>query len=307
MSDHSGLRGFRWLGYVARHFGWVMRHPLNRDRPFATLGRYLGWHLGSRMLGHPMVVPFVNDLRVVASTGAGSAVGVVHYGLEEYTDMAFCAHLLRPGDVFVDVGASIGTYTLLASGVAGADALAFEPVPDTARRLSDNVVLNRLDARVQIRRTAVGASAGSARMTTSLRAANHIAISDRGSTVEVPVTTLDAELAGVHPTMLKIDVEGFEQEVLDGANTVLRRDSLVAVLLEDVGLSARYRQGSGQHERMLALGFRSHLYCPEQRKLLDLQNLRNTDGGNTLYLRNLPFVNERLASAAKFNVRGRSI
>lgn len=308
MADYSGLRGVRRLGYVARHFFWVLRHPLNRDHLFATLRRYFGWHLGSRILGHPVVVPFANDLRILAATGGGSAVGVVHYGLEEYSDMAFCAHLLRPGDVFVDVGASIGTYTLLASGVADADVIAFEPVPETGKRLSDHVVLNRLEARVQIRRCAVGAGAGTVRMTTDLRAANYIATGDDdGMSVEVPITTLDVELATLHPTMLKIDVEGFEQEVLDGADAALGQESLVAVLLEDVGLGQRYRRASGQHERMFARGFRSYRYNPENRQLIDLGGERNPDSGNTLYLRNVPFVTERLTSAAAFRVRGRSI
>ncbi len=56
------------------------------------------------------------------------ATGNIYAGLHEFDDMAFFLHLLRPEDMFADVGSNIGSYTILASGVVGAKSVAFEPV-----------------------------------------------------------------------------------------------------------------------------------------------------------------------------------
>ena len=58
--------------------------------------------------------------------------------------MALLLHFLRPGDLFLDVGANIGSYTILASGVVRATSWAFEPDPQTSRYLRRNVAINGL-------------------------------------------------------------------------------------------------------------------------------------------------------------------
>lgn len=262
------------------------------------------------MLRQPVMYPFVNDLRVQLRTGMWGATGVVYVGLEEYQDMAFCAHLLRPQDVFVDVGACFGSYSLLASGVAGARSIAFEPNPVTAQGLRENIRLNSLGDRVEIRAKAVGSEHGTVMLTSELRAANHIVGADDAadtSQVAVPLTRLDDELEQTAPALIKIDVEGYEQAVLDGAQAVLRKESLLAVILEDVGLGRRYGPSSDQHARMLGLGFRSYRYEPGTRELVDLDGEPNRAGFNTLYVRNPALVKERLAGARPFTVLGRTI
>lgn len=54
-------------------------------------------------------------------------------------------HFLRPGDLFLDIGANVGTYTVLASGVCGGKIMAFEPDPRTLRHLQRNIELNQLE------------------------------------------------------------------------------------------------------------------------------------------------------------------
>lgn len=299
----------RKLIYVAKHFTWVLRHPLNRPDPLRTLGRYFGWHLGCRLLRHPIAVPYANGLRMLVQKG-GNAVGTVHFGFDEYWEQAFCAHLLREGDLFVDVGASEGSYVLLASGVAGARTIAYEPEPMTADRLSDNIALNRLDGRVELRRRAVGASSGAVAFTTHLRTSNHVVDADAApmaATVSVPCTTLDADLAGSCPCMLKIDVEGHESAVIDGGEHVLRDQDLLAVLLEDMQLGRGADQEGSLHRRMLALGFRSFTYDPRARRLIDLDQRSNLGGLNTLYLRNIDAVVQRVATAPPIRIRDQLI
>jgi hypothetical protein len=95
---------------------------------------------------------FANDTRLLVCRGMVGATGNLYVGLQEFEEMAFMLHQLRPDDVFVDVGANVGAYTLLA-GTAGARCVAFEPVPATFRALRDNVRLNGLQTRVRVVRS----------------------------------------------------------------------------------------------------------------------------------------------------------
>lgn len=143
---------------------------------------------------------------------------------------------LGPGQTFIDVGANVGTYSLMAASLVGPTGrvLAFEPVPATRARLERNVALNDVP-RLEIIAKALGAEPG----TTVLHVASGASgLSSRytqsdGNRVEVETATLDNELAGAAaPALIKIDVEGMELEVMRGARELLRGDSPPLIVFE---------------------------------------------------------------------------
>ena len=95
------------------------------------MARFLSWQLGIRFLRMPVVVPWVDSTSLVIETEMTGATMNFYCGLHEVDDMAFVFHLLRPGDGFLDVGANVGKYMILASGAAQARTLALEPIPAT--------------------------------------------------------------------------------------------------------------------------------------------------------------------------------
>jgi len=289
---------------------FITSHPLNRDRKLAAAKRFLAWQIGSRLVPGPVAVRFVNDARLLASPGMTGATGNVYAGLHEFEDMAFALHLLRPGDLFVDVGANIGSYTVLAA-TTGAHCVSFEPLPQTFSHLQANIRLNGFGERVQARNLGVGRADGVCRFTAGLDTVNHVASdaeAQAGATLEIPVVALDQALAGLSPTLLKIDVEGFEANVIAGAGRVLAEQaSLDAVILELNGSGARYGfDEAALHRQMLDYGFATFTYSPFERALISLQG-KNAMAGNTLYVKNLDRVRQRLADAAKFHVLDQAI
>jgi FkbM family methyltransferase len=294
---------------MIRILSGIARHPLNRRRPIAALGRFFAWQFGTRLLGAPVAVPFVGATRLLVRRGMAGASGNVYYGLQEFEDMAFVVHALRPGDVFVDVGANVGAYTILAAGVSGANCVALEPVPRTFGSLLDNVRLNDLMSRVVCRNVAAGSAEGTLAFTADLDALNHAVAQNESSksVLNVPVTTLDTILRETLPTLIKIDVEGFETRVIEGAEQTLRRPSLLAVLMELNGSGTRYGFSEGLlHERMLSLGFAAAAYDPVAR-LLSKRQLNAKRDGNLLYIRRWSDVESRLTTAARVQVRGASL
>lgn len=135
------------------------------------------------------------------------------------TERRLLRRLLRPGWSVADVGANIGYYALLfaeAVGPAGRIAC-FEPEPDNLVELRRNVEDNRLP-RTDVFPVAVGASAG----TVSLRAGiNGSVTADGSGEIQVPLRSLDELLADRRVDFIKIDVEGYEGHVLDGAARLL--------------------------------------------------------------------------------------
>lgn len=285
---------------------FILRHPLNRPHKAAALARFLRWQIASRMQVGAVAVPFVDSTRLLVGRGMTGATGNVYCGLHEFEDMAFVLHALRPGDLFVDVGANVGSYTVLAAGAAGADCVAFEPDPTTFTRLLDNIRLNDLAARAVARNVGVGSSAGVLAFTSGLDTVNHVVTAGEiaDNATEIPVVPLDAALAGASPTLLKIDVEGFESEVLSGAAETMQRASLLAVVLELNGAGRRYGYDDGViHQRMLNCGFLPALYDPFQRTLSVQERPRSTQG-TTLYIRDLERIRRRVATAPQHVVLG---
>lgn len=127
--------------------------------------------------------------------------------------------LLRPGQSVADVGANIGYYALLfAEAVGHAGRITcIEPEPDNLVELRRNVENNRLP-QTDVVPVAVGAAAG----TVSLRAGINGSVTEDGSgEVQVSLRTLDDLLADRRVDFIKIDVEGYEGQVLDGATRLL--------------------------------------------------------------------------------------
>ena len=147
----------------------------------------------------------------------------------EFSLLRMSRTLLSPGDIVVDVGASIGNHTLYWSEVADATVVAFEPYPPALKILRHNVELNAAGARVQIHPLAVGSSAGCATMELPESSNIGSARAVPASAGEVTVTTLDGEVdTSKLVRLLKIDVEGSELSVLKGATRLLvQRPALI--------------------------------------------------------------------------------
>ncbi|MFO0710549.1 MAG: FkbM family methyltransferase [Sandaracinus sp.] len=263
-------------------------HPLARRAPLGTAARIARWQLGSRLLACPVVVPFASGTKLVVERGMTGATGNVYFGLHEVEDMAFVTHALRASDLFVDVGANVGSYTVLAGGVSGARVIACEPIAATRARLERNVAVNQLQARTRVEAVAVSDHDGTVSMTSDRDTMNTVALEGG---VEVPARTLDTLLAGEVPRVLKVDVEGHEAAVLRGASRTLASEGLEAIVLEPGGSEVDFVRAT-----LASHGFEAHRYDPFARELV-----ATVEGSvhNILFVRRgaLAAVRERCRSA----------
>ena len=143
---------------------------------------------------------------------------------------------LKRGMTFVDVGANIGFFTLLGSSMVGGSGhvYAFEPTPDTFRRLEQNTKLNRF-SQTKCYNCALGSKKSKARLYINALGDNMNSLvfhekSDK--MVDVDVMRLDAIMKKKRVDFLKIDTEGFESDVLLGAKETIRRSKSIKIVIE---------------------------------------------------------------------------
>lgn len=173
---------------------------------------------------------------------------------------------LKPGDAFVDIGANVGFFSVIAATLVGPSGhvVAFEPDPTALPRLRALLKANALDERVHVVAGAAGASNG--RATLHMTADSVLSTLDPAQaplggeyaftrSVDVDVYSLDdwIQARGDFRSRLrvvKIDVEGTEADVLRGATTVLSTDPRPLVICETT-------QGSAADHLMSRLGYRA--------------------------------------------------
>lgn len=143
---------------------------------------------------------------------------MVHRRTWEQPVIRELSRALQPGDVFVDLGAFVGAYTLLASRLVGPEGkvVAFEPDAATRSVLERNVATNGA-SNVTIAPYAVGDRAGAVRFNASGDSAGRI---DTHGDVEVQQVALDdyCREQGIRPTVMKVDIEGGEAAALRGSD-----------------------------------------------------------------------------------------
>ena len=215
------------------------------DHPFPgsnRLRRMVATRLMPQPTG-PVIVPTEEgcSLLVDPSVDRGLDRELFYQGVYEAGTLHVMRHLLRPGDVFLDVGANVGLMTVVAARFVGPKGrvYAFEPVQGTARLLERNVALNNA-SNVEVVPMALGARRERRVITEHLethRGAASFATGGVGTgSEEVQVDTLDAfvrerRLEG-RVRLVKIDVEGWEEQVLVGGEQTLRASTAPALIVE---------------------------------------------------------------------------
>ncbi len=176
---------------------------------------------------------------------------VVQNGYYELREELFLRRYLRGGDYFLDVGANVGVFALLAASLVGpfGRVFAFEPNPRPAELMAKSATMNWVHDRLTVRRVAVGRRAGTAQLRFSpVRAGDAtIGANDSGcfaqttefvgniEAMTVPVVSLDEEFPVDIPLkMLKIDAEGSETQVLAGARRLFAHRCIQYAMLEVV-------------------------------------------------------------------------
>ena len=188
-------------------------------------------------------------------TLAHAHLGGIAYGVLETSVQEALVRHLGPGGVLYDVGANLGFFALLGARLAGPDGhvYALEPAPENAQAIRDHAALNRIE-NLTVLELAAGAAAGRARLQivddrSWSKLEGYGAHPGTERVVEVDVTAIDdlvRDGALRPPTLIKIDVEGAELDVLAGLRETLARHR-PAIVCELHGTHAAFAAAMAAH------------------------------------------------------------
>lgn len=283
---------------------FIYGHPLNINSKLSAFMRFFQWQISSRLWNGTLVYRWINDSKFIVSKGMTGATGNIYVGLMEYEDMSFLLHYLQEDDLFYDIGANVGVYTILASKVKKANTVSIEPLPLTYEKLLDNIQINRLN-NVISKNIGLSFEPSKLYFTTNKDTMNSVALSSDTSKLEVNVDTLDniSDKFGI-PQIIKIDVEGYETNVLRGAKKVLEGDTLEVIILELNGSGEKFGfYDDNIHNDLLDYGFFPYTYNPFTRMLVRLDKYSSH---NTIYIKNKAYekIKKVVLNSDKFNCNG---
>jgi FkbM family methyltransferase len=242
----------------------------------------------------PLSTPVIGGLALQARP---EQAGWYAKGGVEQQSLALVEALLREGDTFVDCGANVGTFSLCAAMRVGPGGrvIAFEPDPRTRPLLVENMARHQVSDRVSVRSEALGAEPGRLMFN---QYANDVvsgflespSVFTPGEVVdraEIEVIPLDTALVDA-VDLVKIDVEGFEIEVLDGAVEVLERSPRASLIIE---LNPATMRSAGRRPDALIerfAGDRWSLWLADDRAADPEQRLRPLDDDTRSFVDRAP-------------------
>jgi len=288
---------------LLKTFKFIINHPLNKGRKAKSLLGYLRWQIGSRLVPGEIIYHWVENSKFIVRPGETGLTQNIYCGLHEFDDMAYTLRVLNSDDVFIDIGANVGSYTILACGVRGAKGYCFEPVPSTFNRLMNNIKLNDLSDRVKAYNIGLADKEDVLFFTSGLNTVNHVITETESGidAIKVKVFPLDNVIADDSPALIKIDVEGLETLVLNGMLQTLENSSLHSVIMELNGSGNRYGfKEENIIKKMRSFDFQMYSYEPFRNMLSPLLRESITPTGNVLFLRNEEFIKQRLDGAPHF-------
>lgn len=295
-----------WLKEFYQLVSFLRHHELSSAHFPRAVWNCLVWQGRARFGAGQIIAPWINGSLLDVRRGETGLTGNIYAGLMDYEEMGFLLHLLRQGDCFVDIGANLGAYSVLASSVKKASSIAFEPIPKAAARFRDQIRLNAIESKVSLIEKGVAAKAGMLHFTTEFDSCNRVCSAAEVERSQVfQVVSIDGEFSRdeyLHKTVdesaaivIKIDVEGFEREVLRGAVNLLGNKKCVAIIIELNGCGRRF--GVEDRDIDIAIkdfGFSLVRYNVKDR-IIEPYVGNESFSGNSIYVRNLELVRERCA------------
>lgn len=274
---------------------FITSHPFNKGKKLSAVSRFLRYQVAVRLIKSKFLIDWVDDSKFLVSAGETGLTGNLYCGLAEYKDMCFLLHFSNQTDTFYDIGANVGAYSILASGVNKLKSICFEPLPSTYDRLLDQIKVNRIDNLVEARNNGVGKNSEVLEFTNNLNCMNRVNTDPSNTDVtKVDVITLDDCYEPNNPSIVKIDVEGYEKFVFEGGMKFFDNPNVVALIVELNGCGNRFGIDDFEvHKIITSFGFRPITYDPFSRKISSLDSFVGEE--NTIYVKDLDDAQNRVS------------
>lgn len=282
-------------------------HELASQDRLGSLRRWAFLRLRQSLSSGTQVVTYGEGARLHVQRRAATTELNHICGLRDYTEMMLLLHVSRPDDLILDIGANVGTYTVLAAYCARTSVIAVEPAPATVKRLEANLRLNGVAHRVRVVPSCVSEAPGQLQFSAAQDTINHVATErepDAGK-ISVASTIIDELCVDRIPLLMKIDVEGYELPALRGAAKTINDPTLKLIIIEVNASGARYGFDDDKIDELLsAAGFSTYTYHPKARTFAAASG---NSSENRIYIRDIDWVRQRVQNARPFRINSLTV
>lgn len=283
---------------------YIWSHPNSRHKQIQSLGRFTLWQLYKRLTHRIIDINLVSGIKIRCYPDSTSASAVFYCGLYDYDDMNFLRQFLRQEDSFIDIGANVGVYSLLAaSKITDGSIHSFEVLPKNYARLQENIAINGLK---QIKTYQIAVSDRTGTISLNLAEGDCMPfITDQVTDKMIPVATdtLDNLLQNqdiTNLTLAKMDIEGAEILALKGASYLLQHQRPHVWIMEINNTVSHFGHQQQDLVDFLAnYGYHIYSYSADTNQLTPI-TLERKQGNNVLAIADsaLDLVQQRLAEIA---------
>lgn len=271
----------------------VFSHPLNRNKPLATLLRALWWKINQVIFRLPVICQITPNRKCICYPDSSYGGLIVYLGMPEYEGNTYILNNLKPNDTFIDVGACIGDYSLFASSIITKGRIyAFEPFKKSIEMFEENIRLNNIK-NISIFNGVASDKNGYEHLSIEKESeVNHI-VHEKNihNGIKIPSITLDRYITENNikqVAILKIDVEGSEMKVLKGAEKSIRNKKIKKILIE---LNKNNQFFGSSNQKIIAWlkkqQYRVYLFEEDKiKKLTNVNEINNDQIINVLAVRN---------------------
>lgn len=265
--------------------GWLLKNKQFRDAPLKTSLNLFKWEY-VRIKNKPVFYNSFSNLKLKLYPNDGAARILYYFNQYEPEILGFWEKIIKPGMTVFDIGANIGLYSLFLSSRIGKGGKihAFEPVRKTYQKMIENIKLNGTEI-IHLNNMAVGSLEGEVELVIDEDSAKSYTRKidpqkNMTHSESVPSTTIDSYCKRNNISKLdfmKIDVEGFEFDVLKGAQHTLQNNPPQMIQLEVI---ENFLQRNGRSVAEI-LDFTSifgyHPFCLKFQKLYKIEKASQID------------------------------
>lgn len=282
--------------FAQKTISYIWSHPNCQSQKLTSIFRFLGWQFYKRLTQKKIIIPLTANIKLNCYPDSRSASHALYCGLYDYNEMNFLLRYIQSRDSFIDIGANIGIYTLLAaSKIKHGYIYSFEALPKNYERLLENINLNDLTT-VEAYKLAISNSQGLTWLNFSDGDCTP-SITNQGNrkNVAVPTNNLDNLATNIpfEQIMLgKMDIEGAEILALQGAASLLSAKQPPVWILEILN-----QENTEIINFLTSYGYQLYRYEADANILKEV-DLSQSDGNNFLAIAKteLPWIRKRLSN-----------
>ncbi|MBW4509728.1 MAG: FkbM family methyltransferase [Scytonematopsis contorta HA4267-MV1] len=288
---------------------YIWSHPNCQTKRILSILKFFTWQLYKRITNKYIDIQVIPSVKVRCYPDGYSAATVMYCGLYDYNEMNFLLRYLRPNDSFLDIGANIGIYTLLAaSKIESSSIYSFEVLPKNYNRLEENLKINQFQ-HVQTYQVAISDITGSIALNIAEGDSMPFITNtstDTNKTIQVSTDTLDNLLQNQslsNLTLAKMDIEGAELLAFKGAKLLLKQQRPTVWILEVNDAVNNFGHKKQDVIDLLQFyGYGLYTYDAEINQIKSI-NLEQQQGNNVLAIANshIDFVCNRLGTKILIN------